>query len=618
MPYLPDLSEGEQTRQVIDVFGGYNHNMRIGEGEWYNEENISSARFPLFSRRKARSLYKGALENPQGILAKDALAWVDGSKLYYNGQPVDGITLTEDGPKQLVSMGAYLCIFPDAVYFNTADQNDYGNMWADYTSEREDGVNPQVTYTPCRVDGTAYEGVNVSDTEPAEPTNGMYWLDTSGDTHALKQYNGTTGAWAQIPTVYTRIEVEGIGKLFKQYDGVTITGVTYTDAAPELPGEDASEEDQKNYEEQKREYDARKAQIEALNTDAILYGCGDDYIIVTALIDQITVQQAGSIRVERKVPKMNYVCEANNRLWGCYYGAHDGNVLNEIYSCKLGDFKNWNCFMGISTDSYRVSVGTDGEFTGCISYLGYPVFFKENCIHKVYGMQPSAYQVQTTSCRGVQRGSYRSLAVVDEILYYKSRSDVCAYDGSMPAGISMQLGDDVYKEACAGTHSGKYYISMKDADDAWHLFVYDTKRSLWHREDASHASAFTAWNDALYMLEADKKEIWDLNGTGDDKETGIGWMAESGLIGYELIDHKYISRFNFRMKLGEEAWCKLEIEYDSSGEWEDQGTINGAGTNSFVLPVIPRRCDHFRLRLSGEGEIWIYSMAKYLERGSDA
>jgi len=94
--------------------------------------------------------------------------------------------------------------------------------------------------------------------------------------------------------------------------------------------------------------------------------------------------------------------------------------------------------------------------------------------------------------------------------------------------------------------------------------------------------------------------------------------AESGLIGYELADHKYVSRFNFRMKLGEGARCKLEIEYDSSGEWEGQGTISGAGINSFVLPVIPRRCDHFRLRLSGEGEIWIYSMTKYLERGSDA
>ena len=33
MPYLPDLNEGSVSRAVVDVFGGYNHNLRIPEGE---------------------------------------------------------------------------------------------------------------------------------------------------------------------------------------------------------------------------------------------------------------------------------------------------------------------------------------------------------------------------------------------------------------------------------------------------------------------------------------------------------------------------------------------------------------------------------------------------------
>ena len=73
-----------------------------------------------------------------------------------------------------------------------------------------------------------------------------------------------------------------------------------------------------------------------------------------------------------------------------------------------------------------------------------------------------------------------------------------------------------------------------------------------------------------------------------------------------------------KLKYSEEL-TQMELDPNiSSGIWEDQGTIRGASTNSFVLPVIPRRCDHFRLRLSGVGEIWIYSMSKYLEAGSDA
>lgn len=595
MPYLPDLMEGATTRQMVDVFAGYNHNMRISTGEWYNEENISSARYPLFSRRKPRKLYKDGLVSPQGMLAKDALAFVDGAKLYYNGKEIDGIELStaeEDCPKQLVSMGAYLCVFPDAVYVNTADLTDCGTMGAVYESVE----NAHIRYSPCRIDGTDYENVYISDTKPDNPENGQYWLDTSGTVHALKQYSSSTSAWIEIPTVYTRIEVAGIGTHFKDYDGVTISGAAIEGS------------------------ESLKAQVNALNTDMFIQKSSTDYIIVTALIDETVEQTAGRIKVERKIPKMDFVCEANNRLWGCYYGMRDGKVLNEIYSCKLGDFKNWNVYMGISTDSYTVSIGTDGEFTGCIAYGGYPIFFKENYVHKIYGMQPSAYQVQTSPCRGVQRGSHRSMVVVNEVLYYKSRTDVCAYDGSLPVGVSAQLGEEQkYYEASAGAHGGKYYISMRDAEGAWNLFVFDTKYSIWHREDASHAGAFAAWDDALYMMDVDKKQIWDINGAvGDTEEEEVRWMAESGLIGYEMIDHKYVSRFNFRMKLGAGAECKLEIEYDSSGVWEDQGTIKGASINSFVLPVIPRRCDHFRLRLSGTGEIYIYSLAKHLEQGSDA
>lgn len=304
MPYLPELAEGNVTRQLHEVFAGYNHNMRISQGEWYNEENISSAQYPLFSRRKPRKLYVDNIINPQGMLAKDALAYVDGKTLYYNGYPVDGIVLSEDAedcPKQLVSMGAYLCVFPDAVYVNTANLTDCGSMGAKFESVENAAIN----YSPCRQDGSDYENVTISNTAPENPANGAYWLDTSADTHVLKQYSSTAAMWVEIPTVYTRISVAGIGKNFADYDGVTISGA-------------AAGTDEK-----------LAAQIDALNTDMIIYGRGDDYIIVTALIDKEVIQTSGSISVERKIPKMNYVCEANNRLWGCYYGMADGKVLNE-------------------------------------------------------------------------------------------------------------------------------------------------------------------------------------------------------------------------------------------------------------------------------------------------
>ena len=40
-----------------------------------------------------------------------------------------------------------------------------------------------------------------------------------------------------------------------------------------------------------------------------------------------------------------------------------GEAVNEIYASKLGDFRNWRCFEGLSTDSYAAARGSDGAFT---------------------------------------------------------------------------------------------------------------------------------------------------------------------------------------------------------------------------------------------------------------
>ena len=38
---------------------------------------------------------------------------------------------------------------------------------------------------------------------------------------------------------------------------------------------------------------------------------------------------------------------------------------------------------------------------------------------------------------------------------------------------------------------------------------------------------------------------------------------------------------------------------------------------SVALPIRPRRCDHLRLRLTGTGEMRLFSIARVLEKGSD-
>jgi hypothetical protein len=40
-------------------------------------------------------------------------------------------------------------------------------------------------------------------------------------------------------------------------------------------------------------------------------------------------------------------------------------------------------------------------------------------------------------------------------------------------------------------------------------------------------------------------------------------------------------------------------------------------TQTYMIPVIPRRCDHMRIRLTGEGDMQLYSIARLLGLGGD-
>ena len=613
---LPTLSELATSRDMIDAFGGYNHNLRIGENEFYDMKNLSSSHYPLLAPRQHRGVLKNYTHKPVGVIEKDALCYVyqEGSNLHFVINEMDydlgAIRYTKDADdnvineateRTLVSMGAYVIIMPDKMYINTKnpdETDDEGNLIgrgyieADYTSP--EGVN--VEFKVCRMDGTVYEIDKTSPDEPELPSgaedypNGYVWLDTSDTPNSLKIYSQTSGVWSSVATTYLRITATGIGRVFKEYDGVRISGVT-------IPTEND------------------------LNVPMAIYSVPDeDSIVVIGLLKSgYEAHQEERITVERLMPNLDFIIESGNRLWGCRYGLNrDGDVVNELYCSKLGDFKNWECYMGLSTDSYYASLGTDGQFTGAFSYLGQPIFFKENCLHMVYGRFPAEYQIQDTACRGVQKNSHKSLAMVNEVLYYKSRTGVCSYSGSLPTEISAALGEKAYNDAVACGHKGKYYISMRDiATNKFELFVVDAEKGMWHKEDEIQVKMFCPVDEEIYYICNNDNSIKTMFGSGTKDTAPIKWMAETGILGCSSPDKKYISRLSVRLSMDIGARVLFSIQYDSSGDWEYVCSLQGHNLRTMTLPIRPKRCDHFRLRIEGEGNAKIFSITKITEQGSD-
>lgn len=579
----PTLNELPTTREMVDVFRGYNHNLRISNGEFFNMKNMTSDHYPVLSPRGKRGVYAKPA-SPQALIAKEKLCYVDGTDFVIGEERIEmGLsTAARDNPKHLVSMGAYVIIMPDKKYINTANTEEKGNIESTFESAGE------VRFMLSRADGKEYEIQFSQADAPENPTSTTLWVDTSTTPNVLKQWSESSKMWVDIATTYIKIQCTGIGKGFEVNDGVMISGL----------------KDQ-------------TAQIAALEGSAIVWDKGDDYIVITGILDK-TVDISTQLTVKRTMPIMDFIIEANNRLWGCHYGMDEnGEMVNRLYASKLGDFKNWNCFMGVSTDSYFANVGTDGYFTGAVTHLGAALFFKENCMHKVYGNFPTEFTVQDTACRGVQSGCERSLAIVNEVLFYKARNAVCAYDGSLPVEVSYCLGNERYYDAVGGSHGNKYYISMADSMGKWNLFVYDTAKGLWHREDDLHASFFASYRGEMYCVDAEDRNIITLLGSGEEDESEVEWMVETGELGVTSPDMKYISRITLRMSMEIGAEMNIYAQYDLSDEWVHVCNIRSTNLRSFSIPIRPRRCDFMRMKIEAKGMGKIYSMTKTIEQGSD-
>lgn len=354
------------------------------------------------------------------------------------------------------------------------------------------------------------------------------------------------------------------------------------------------------------------------NLSAIIRGIDGDklyfYENVFTLADGAEYTEEGQLKVERTVPDLEQICENESRLWG--------RCGNTIYASKPRDIFNWNVYDGLESDSWATDMASAGDLTGCISFRGFPSFFKEENIYKVYGSLPSEFDVMGSASLGVPEGNGDSLAIAGETLFYLGRNGVMAYTGGIPQLVSEAFGTQRFKNGVAGSDGLKYYISMQDEEGTWWLYVYDTQRGMWHKEDQTHVTHFAKHEGNLYYLN-DKGEIWITGNVQSPPEGAVAeelpeFMVEFTDFTEDDPNKKSVGKIQIRMELGKGANASCWIRYNSSGAWEKVGQTAYAGDKqSYVLPLIPNRCDHYRLRIAGKGECRIHSLAREFATGSE-
>ena len=610
---LANRAKLQNSRSLVRVFGGLNETYACSEAEYSAGVNFSARDFPALSTRKPRRKLR-ELTGLNGMYHLNGLLTVCGKDLIYtpDADGANPVTCTEavtDGKKALVGIGTKILIFPDKVAFDTAD-GSVSALGAVWQAEGQ-----SVQFAPCDAAGKAYEVSGYGKEEPEKPADGQLFLKVEDEEHpwastsTLEEYSASSGSWTAVPLEYCRITAAGAQRLFAQWDTVTVQGTAAQQAGmwTKLDGDLVV-------------YDVLEngLRVRVSPEGDHVYGTlvqSAESAQWTSLDGKETRSFAVStpVRMERRVPDLDYVTECDNRVWGC------SSKENVIYACKLGDPTNWFSYRGIAADSYAVTVGSDGAFTGAATCMGYALFFKENTLHKLYGSKPSDFQLSSLRCRGVAKGAARSLCVINETLYYLSPDGVMAWDGSIPTKVSTALDPARLrnvKSALGGALDGRYYLHLVRGSgeaQAVRLLVYDTERGLWQEEDvcsyemAGSGGQLYLWDGkAIWAADADREENWQQAGGIED---GVSFELVSGNIGLDSPEELYLSRLTLRLEAEVKSRIEVAVSYDS-GAWETLAQLTADGRRCFDVPFVPRRCGSMRFRLKGRGQLTLRSLTR--------
>lgn len=340
------------------------------------------------------------------------------------------------------------------------------------------------------------------------------------------------------------------------------------------------------------------------NNTSIIIRDVEDKVLTFYANSFTSATEAGTVTLKREVPDLDFICENNYRLWGCKGGT--------IYASKYADPLNFQVFDGLTSDSYYIQVGSDGEFTGCISYSSHICFFKEDVLHKMYGSKPSNFQVLTSNVFGVQAGCERTLCIINETLYYMGRHGVYAYTGGVPELISSAFGTKEFSEACAGTDGEKYYISMKNNAE-WGLFTYDVRRNIWLREDSTHAIDMADVEGRLHFINSDG-DLFLVNDSSSNEV--IDWSVTFCPFTEAINERKGYSKLGMRVDIAEGAYLEVAVKEDNS-TWRKVYITHDEHARTVNIPIKPNRCDSFIVKLSGRGQCTIKSFVREFHVGSE-
>ncbi len=620
-------------------FKGMKHSEGARDGDIYDAENISFDDYPSVTVRKKRRRLPFEIEGEvYGIGSADKLFWCSGDssssiqvedsnegvRFYYDGEAKFPVSATE---KTFSVMNKYICIFPDKMYFS---------LWGDEAVNLKVGDSSATPQNDTTEEGvTLYESLellNEAMEESEDIKDGDVYAVGLTEPYSFFQYN-SQGKWDTDATVENHaVQTKWIylmdswGKL----SGCeTVENNTSTTTDTFLTG---TKDEGKYYFAVLTPMNKR---LKWIRTDDILlvslktedgtiskhyvtvteketvreYRDGKDYhfFYINAEVNGGGKKEV-ELTVERVIPDLTHTFCHDNRLWGI-----DGD---KICASKIGDPFNFQDFSTIADAAWQVAVASSGPFTGGIAYNGYPTFFKEDRIIRVSGDYPSQYSTyETASVPGVLKGSGKSLAIADGVLYYLSPEGACRYTGSYPTVIGEETGRVLVK-GVGGAGADKYFLEARDLNDEVWLYVYDSSIGYWTKEEKIGAVSFAHIGRDLYAMSEGGIYLLDSVKDEGEAEGDIESVLEFAPIYDGHLKKKGVSRIHLSLKAESGAEVKIFISYDG-GDYKEVMKISPTIRRNFNIPLIVRRCGFYQLKIMAKGGFTLYGIGRERYFGSE-
>lgn len=295
-------------------------------------------------------------------------------------------------------------------------------------------------------------------------------------------------------------------------------------------------------------------------------------------------------------PDIDKATVHNNRV----FGVKGSNV----YATKQGDFKEWNVFDQLLTDSWATDVAGAVSFSTIGTYQNHVVMQSEKNMFELYGYNPSNFQIQETIKIGSNVFSYTEL---NSILYFANVDGLFAYSGGVPRRLSQSI--DIPLQSAELGSDGRYlYASVFDGANK-HLFVYDSETRLITREDDLNVVQFTLHDGHMLALCADGKVYKFDSGT-----EVVDWELETVEIRDDYFVNKGLKRLELHAEMSPSSMINLFVEMENVSGYTHVGTFLAETSKNLLLPVnLSQNC--YKIKITGRGYVKINAIRRTIIGG---